>query len=91
MEWISSIQRGAGRYPILCRVEQELVEFPYDRESQSEIRKHTYESNRAKSGSGSGGTLVEKTLEVEVGSNRVSLIQEDEKNRVATNLPWPWW
>ena len=35
--------------------------------------------------------VVEKTLEVEVGSNRASLIQEDEKNLVATNLPWPWW
>ena len=33
------------------------MEFvPYDRESQSEIRKHTYKSNRAKNGSGSGGS-----------------------------------
>ena len=38
MEWISSIQRGAGRYPILCRVEKEFVEFPYDQYTSRKVR-----------------------------------------------------
>lgn len=55
MEWISSIQHGAGRYPILCKVEKAIAEFPYDQESQIEIRrlqnditkkKHSGESKR---------------------------------------------
>jgi hypothetical protein len=39
MEWISSIQHGAGRYPIICKVEKAVAEFPYDQESQTEIRR----------------------------------------------------
>lgn len=52
MEWMSTIQRGAGRYPILCRVEKESAEFPYDQESQTEIRRFHYDTNKAKSGDG---------------------------------------
>jgi len=63
MEWISTIQRGAGRYPIVCRVERAVAEFPYDQESQTEIRRFHYDANRAKSGGGKVARAQEKGRE----------------------------
>lgn len=50
MEWISSIQHGAGRYPILCKVEKAVAEFPYDQASQTEIRRLHYDVKRSNHG-----------------------------------------
>lgn len=60
IEWMSGIQRGAGRYPILCRVEKEFAEFPYDQESQTEIRRLQYDTKKAKSGGGTTYRVSEK-------------------------------
>lgn len=50
INWMSTIQRGAGRYPILCKVEKAYAEFPYDEDSQTEIRRFQNDSNRMKNG-----------------------------------------
>ncbi len=51
VDWISTVQCGAGRQPIVCRVEKVIAEFPFDEESASEIRKFHYQQKKGQSGS----------------------------------------
>ena len=52
MEWMSTIQHGAGQNPIICKVDRVVSEFPYDQESQTEIRRYQNDAVRAKNGKG---------------------------------------
>lgn len=49
-EWIASISSDAGRYPILCRVDKVIAEFPYDQESETEQRRFQNEVYKANLG-----------------------------------------
>jgi len=60
MEWMSSIQRGAGRYPIVCKVDKVVSEFPYDQESQQEIRRFQSDAIRAKNGKGKSKRITDE-------------------------------
>ncbi len=45
-EWVQSIEGNAGEYPIICRVEKVIAEFPYDQETMSIIRRYKYQSSK---------------------------------------------
>ena len=49
-EWINAIDSDAGAYPIVCRVEKAVAEFPYDAESLKEIRQFKYKVKKAQAG-----------------------------------------
>ena len=49
-DWINSINGKAGTYPIVCRVEKVITEFPYDNESMREIRRSKYKCKKATEG-----------------------------------------
>lgn len=41
-EWLSCIHDSAGCYPIVCRVEKTMCEFPYDKEAEEEAKNQKY-------------------------------------------------
>lgn len=45
-DWIKSVPEEAGAYPIICRVEKTIAEFPYDAESLLEIRRLQYKAKK---------------------------------------------
>lgn len=49
-EWMASISSDSGRYPIICRVDKVVAEFPYDQESETEQRRFQHEVYKANLG-----------------------------------------
>ena len=49
-EWIKSVNGKAGAYPIICRVEKVVSEFPYDSESMKQVRRFKYKAKKEKEG-----------------------------------------
>lgn len=49
-EWIKTVDGNAGTYPILCRVEKVICEFPYDAESMTELRRFNYKKKKVQEG-----------------------------------------
>lgn len=49
-DWINSVDGKGGAYPIICRVERVVAEFPYDAESMTELRRFNYKQKLAQDG-----------------------------------------
>lgn len=49
-EWMASISSDSGGYPIICRVDKVIAEFPYDQESETEQRRFQNEVYKANQG-----------------------------------------
>lgn len=49
-QWMASISSDTGGYPILCRVDKVIAEFPYDQESETEQRRFQNEVYKANLG-----------------------------------------
>lgn len=49
-DWIEAVHENSGAYPIICRVEKVVSEFPYDSESMKQVRRFKYKSKKEKEG-----------------------------------------
>jgi len=49
-DWISSLQFATGSYPIICRVERTVPEFPYDKEAEEGAKKQKSKKQKLEKG-----------------------------------------